>query len=64
MRLKIGEVGETEVEAIQDPGGAEVTIHHPPLGLAPGSPFSFYLSGSLVIAGRLKKKVLKLFLLM
>jgi len=37
-RLKIGDVGETEVEAIQDPGGSDVTINNPPLGLAPGYP--------------------------
>jgi hypothetical protein len=37
-RLKIGDVGETEVEAIQDSGGADVTINNPPLGIAPGYP--------------------------
>jgi hypothetical protein len=37
-RLKIGEVGETEVEAIQDQSGADVTINNAPLGIAPGYP--------------------------
>ena len=37
-RLKIGNVGETEVEAIQNQEGADVTINNPPLGLAPGYP--------------------------
>lgn len=34
--LKIGDVGETEVEAIQDPNGADVIINNAPLGLVPG----------------------------
>jgi len=37
-RLKIGNVGETEVEAIQDPNGADVTINNAPLGVVPGYP--------------------------
>lgn len=37
-RLKIGNVGETEVEAIQDSSGADVTINNAPLGVAPGHP--------------------------
>jgi hypothetical protein len=37
-RLKIGDVAETEVEAIQDPSGADVTINNPPFGIAPGYP--------------------------
>ena len=37
-RLKIGDVGETEVEAIQDSNGADVIINNAPLGIAPGHP--------------------------
>ena len=37
-RLKIGNVGEAEVEAIQDSSGANVIINNAPLGLAPGHP--------------------------
>ena len=37
-RLKIGNVGETEVEAIQDSSGADVIINNAPLGVAPGHP--------------------------
>jgi len=37
-RLRIGDVGETEVEAIQDPSGADVIINNAPLGIAPGHP--------------------------
>ncbi|MBA2762358.1 MAG: DUF1326 domain-containing protein [Segetibacter sp.] len=36
-RLKIADVLETEIEAL-DQGGADVTINNPPLGLAPGYP--------------------------
>ena len=36
--LKIGDVGETEVEAIQDSNGADVIINNAPLGLVPGQP--------------------------
>jgi len=37
-RLKIGDVGETEVEAIQDQGGADVIINNVVLGIVPGYP--------------------------
>jgi len=37
-RLKIGDVAETEVEAIQDSGGSDVIINNAPLGIAPGFP--------------------------
>ena len=37
-RLKIGDVAEVEIEAIQDEGGADVTINNAPLGIAPGFP--------------------------
>jgi len=37
-RLKIADVLEADVEAIQDEGGAEVSINNAPLGLAPGFP--------------------------
>jgi hypothetical protein len=35
-RLKIAELAETEIEAIQDQSGADVTINNAPLGIAPG----------------------------
>jgi hypothetical protein len=35
-KLKIAEIGEVEIEGIQDQGGADVSINNPPLGLAPG----------------------------
>lgn len=34
--LKIGDVGETQIEAIEGQGGAEVTIDNHPLAIAPG----------------------------
>jgi len=34
--LKIGDVGETQIEAIEGQGGAEVTIENHPLAIAPG----------------------------
>jgi len=37
-RLKIADIAETEIEAIQDQSGADVTISNAPLGLAPGAP--------------------------
>jgi hypothetical protein len=46
-RLKIGDVGETEVEAIQNSDGADVTINNPPLGLAPGYPIGVAKSKKL-----------------
>ena len=46
-RLKVGDVGETEVEAIQSPGGDDVIINNPPLGLAPGHPLVVAKSKSL-----------------
>ncbi len=45
--LKIGEVAETEIEAIQDQRGADVTINNPPLGMAPGHPLVVAKSGKL-----------------
>jgi len=35
-RLKIADILEADIEAIQDQGGADVSINNPPLGLAPG----------------------------
>ena len=35
-RLRVGDVGETEVEALQDSSGADVVINNPPLGIVPG----------------------------
>ena len=37
-RLKIADVLEADIEAIQDQGGADVSINNAPLGLAPGYP--------------------------
>jgi len=37
-RLKVGDVAETEIEAIQDQSGADVTITNAPLAIAPGTP--------------------------
>jgi hypothetical protein len=36
--LKIGNVGETEVEAINSPAGADVTIDNAPFTITPGYP--------------------------
>jgi hypothetical protein len=35
-RLKINDITETEIEAIQDQNGADVTINNAPMGIAPG----------------------------
>lgn len=37
-RLKVADILEGEIEAIQDQGGADVSINNAPLGLAPGYP--------------------------
>jgi hypothetical protein len=46
-RLRVGDVAETEIEAIHDQGGAEVTIINPPLGIAPGHVLVVAKSGKL-----------------
>jgi hypothetical protein len=45
--LKVGEVGQTEVEGIQDSSGADVIINNPPLGIAPGHPLAVAKSKKL-----------------
>jgi len=37
-RLKVGDVAEAEIEAVQDQSGADATITNAPFGVAPGSP--------------------------
>ena len=37
-RLKVGDVAEAEIEAVQDQSGADATITKAPFGVAPGSP--------------------------
>jgi len=37
-RLRVGDVAETEIEAIQDPNGADVIINNAPLSVVPGYP--------------------------
>ena len=46
-RLKIGDVAETEVEAIGSPAGADVTIDNAPFCIVPGYPLVVAKSGKL-----------------